>query len=116
MPIRWARSDFNGGRQRTISTNKQMRTAAEFRDIVIKSSAGNYVRLWWRVEDPVRSRSTQKLPAVLIRSPSRATPTSSILVTGAALLPELAMVARRRRDFDAGRPHRHHRASVKTCS
>ena len=37
---------FNGGRQsETISTNKQMRTAAEFRDIIIKSSGGNFVRL-----------------------------------------------------------------------
>src|SRR3982751_1692524 len=65
---------FNGGRQsETISTNKQMRTAAEFRDIIVKSSAGNYVRLAdvADVEDSVRnSRSIawfNKQPAVLIQ-------------------------------------------------
>src|SRR5437899_8308004 len=65
---------FNGGRQsETISTNKQMRTAAEFRDIIIKSSAGNFVRLAdvADVEDSVRnSRSIawfNKQPAVLIQ-------------------------------------------------
>jgi len=64
---------FNGDRQsETISTNKQMRTAAEFRDIIIKSSAGNFVRLSdvAEVEDSVRnSRSIawfNKQPAVLI--------------------------------------------------
>src|SRR5258705_11633478 len=37
---------FNGGRQsETLSINRQMRTAAEFRDIVIKSLNGNFVRL-----------------------------------------------------------------------
>src|SRR6187549_1926313 len=62
---------FNGGRQsETISTNKQMRAAAEFRDIIIKSSAGNFVRLAdvAEVEDSVRnSRSIawfNKQPAV----------------------------------------------------
>jgi multidrug efflux pump len=65
---------FNGGRQsETLSINKQMRTAAEFRDIVIKSSNGNYVRLSdiAEVEDSVRnSRSIawfNKQPAVLIQ-------------------------------------------------
>jgi multidrug efflux pump len=65
---------FNGGRQsETISTNRQMRTAAEFRDIIIKSSAGNFVRLAdvADVEDSVRnSRSIawfNKQPAVLIQ-------------------------------------------------
>ena len=65
---------FNGGRQsETISTNKQMRTAAEFRDIIIKSSGGNFVRLAdvAEVEDSVRnSRSIawfNKQPAVLIQ-------------------------------------------------
>src|SRR3982075_4590486 len=34
---------LNGGRQsETLSVNKQMRTAAEFRDILIKSSGGNF--------------------------------------------------------------------------
>jgi len=65
---------FNGGRQsETLSINKQMRTAAEFRDILIKSSNGNYVRLSdvAEVEDSVRnSRSIawfNKQPAVLIQ-------------------------------------------------
>ena len=65
---------FNGGRQsETLSINRQMRTAAEFRDIVIKSSNGNFVRLAdvAEVEDSVRnSRSIawfNKQPAVLIQ-------------------------------------------------
>ncbi len=65
---------FNGGREsETLSTNKQMRTAAEFRDIVIKSSGGNFVRLSdvADVEDATRnSRSIawfNKQPAVLIQ-------------------------------------------------
>jgi multidrug efflux pump len=65
---------FNGGRQsETLSINKQMRTAAEFRDIMIKSSNGNFVRLSdvATVEDSVRnSRSIawfNKQPAVLIQ-------------------------------------------------
>ncbi|WKA30615.1 efflux RND transporter permease subunit [Bradyrhizobium roseum] len=65
---------FNSGRQsETISTNKQMRSAAEFRDIIIKSSSGNFVRLAdvAEVEDSVRnSRSIawfNKQPAVLIQ-------------------------------------------------
>jgi multidrug efflux pump len=65
---------FDGGRQsETISTNRQMRTAAEFRDIIIKSSSGNFVRLAdvADVEDSVRnSRSIawfNKQPAVLIQ-------------------------------------------------
>jgi multidrug efflux pump len=65
---------FNGGRQsETLSLNKQMRTAAEFRDIVIKSSNGNFVRLAdvAEVEDSVRNvRSIawfNKQPAVLIQ-------------------------------------------------
>jgi multidrug efflux pump len=65
---------FNGGRQsETLSTNRQMRTAAEFRDIMIKSSSGNFVRLSdvADVEDSVRNvRSIawfNKQPAVLIQ-------------------------------------------------
>ena len=65
---------FDGERQsETLSTNPQMRTAAEFRDILIKSSNGNYVRLSdvAEVEDSVRnSRSIawfNKQPAVLIQ-------------------------------------------------
>src|SRR5205823_3771704 len=65
---------FNGDRQsETLSVNRQMRTAAEFRDILIKSSSGNFVRLSdvAEVEDSVRnSRSIawfNKQPAVLIQ-------------------------------------------------
>src|SRR6202042_2650507 len=37
---------FNGSHQsETLSINRQMRTAAEFRDIVVKSASGNFVRL-----------------------------------------------------------------------
>jgi multidrug efflux pump len=49
---------FNGGRQsETLGLNKQMRTAAEFRDIIVKSSGGNFVRLSdvAEVEDSVRN-------------------------------------------------------------
>jgi multidrug efflux pump len=65
---------FNGGRQsETLAINRQMRTAAEFRDIMIKSSNGNFVGLSdvAEVEDSVRnSRSIawfNKQPAVLIQ-------------------------------------------------
>jgi multidrug efflux pump len=65
---------FNGGRQsETLSINRQMRTAAEFRDIVIKSSNGNFVRLSdvAEVEDSVRNNRSiawfNKQPAVLIQ-------------------------------------------------
>src|SRR4029453_4772354 len=65
---------FNGGRQsETISINKQMRTAPEFPDIIIKSSAGNLFRLAdvAEVEDSVRNYRSiawfNKQPAVLIQ-------------------------------------------------
>ncbi|WP_044588098.1 efflux RND transporter permease subunit [Bradyrhizobium sp. LTSPM299] len=65
---------FNGVRQsETLSINKQMRTAAEFRDIVIKSLNGNFVRLSdvAEVEDSVRNARSiawfNKQPAVLIQ-------------------------------------------------
>src|SRR5207248_3010176 len=65
---------FNGGRQsETLSINRQMRTAAEFRNILIKSANGSFVRLSdvADVEDSVRnSRSIawfNKQPAVLIQ-------------------------------------------------
>jgi multidrug efflux pump len=64
---------FNGGRQsETLSVNRQMRTAAEFRVILIKGSNGNFVRLSdvAEVEDATRnSRSIawfNKQPAVLL--------------------------------------------------
>src|SRR6201994_4536879 len=65
---------FNGSRQsETLALNKQMRTAEEFRNIMIKSAGGNFVRLAdvAEVEDSVRnSRSIawfNKQPAVLIQ-------------------------------------------------
>src|SRR3984893_13828999 len=65
---------FNGGRQsETLSINRQMRTAAEFRDILIKSSNGNYVRLSdvAEVEDSVRNTRSvawfNKQPAVILQ-------------------------------------------------
>src|SRR5882672_9616794 len=65
---------FNGDRQsETLAMNKQMRTAAEFRDIMIKSANGNFVRLSdvAEVDDSVRNvRSIawfNKQPAVLIQ-------------------------------------------------
>ncbi len=65
---------FNGERQsETLSLNKQMRTAKEFRDIVIKSSNGNFVRLSdvADIEDGVRNARSiawfNKQPAVLIQ-------------------------------------------------
>ena len=65
---------FNGGRQsETLGLNRQMRTAAEFRDIIVKSSGGNYVRLAdvAEVEDSVRNARSiawfNKQPAVLIQ-------------------------------------------------
>ena len=65
---------FNGSRQsETIAINRQMRTAAEFRDIIIKSSKGNFVRLSdvAVIEDSVKNvRSVawfNKQPAVLIQ-------------------------------------------------
>ncbi|WP_424632158.1 efflux RND transporter permease subunit [Bradyrhizobium sp. SYSU BS000235] len=64
---------FNGSRLgETLATNPQMRTAAQFRDIVIKSSNGNFVKLSdvAEVTDATRnSRSIawfNKQPAVLI--------------------------------------------------
>ncbi|MGB8397513.1 efflux RND transporter permease subunit [Bradyrhizobium sp.] len=65
---------FEGGRQsETLSTNRQMRTAAEFRNIIIRSSNGNFVRLSdvAEVEDSVRNSRAiawfNKQPAVLIQ-------------------------------------------------
>jgi multidrug efflux pump len=65
---------FEGGRQsETIGLNRQMRTAAEFRDILVKSANGSFVRLSdvAEVEDSVKNvRSLawfNKQPAVLIQ-------------------------------------------------
>src|SRR3954469_19213010 len=65
---------FNGGRQsETLAINRQMRTAAEFRDIMIKSAGGNYVRLSdvADVQDATRNARSiawfNKQPAVLIQ-------------------------------------------------
>jgi multidrug efflux pump len=65
---------FNGARQsETLSINRQMRTAAEFRDIVIKSANGSFVRLSDVAEVTDATRNTRsiawfnKQPAVLIQ-------------------------------------------------
>jgi multidrug efflux pump len=65
---------FDGDRQsETIAINGQLRTAAEFRDIIVKSSTGNFLRLSdvAEIEDSVRnSRSIawfNRQPAVLIQ-------------------------------------------------
>jgi multidrug efflux pump len=65
---------FNGGRlSETISINPQMRTAEEFRNVLVKSANGSFVRLAdvAEVEDSVRNvRSIawfNKQPAVLIQ-------------------------------------------------
>ena len=53
---------FNGGRQsETLSVNRQMRTAAEFRDILIKSSNGNFVRLSDVAEVKDAARSSRSI-------------------------------------------------------
>jgi multidrug efflux pump len=64
---------FESGRQsETISTNRQMRTAEEFRDIVIKNANGNVVRLSdiAEVDDAVRNTRSSawfnKEPSVLL--------------------------------------------------
>ncbi|MGO4715416.1 efflux RND transporter permease subunit [Bradyrhizobium sp. 2TAF24] len=65
---------FNGGRQaETISINPQMRTAAEFKNIIIKASNGNFVRLSdvATIIDATRSSRSiawfNKHPAVLLQ-------------------------------------------------
>src|ERR1700752_3699607 len=65
---------FNGDRQsETLSVNRQLRTAAEFKDILVKSSNGNYVQLSdvAEVRDSVRNTRSiawfNKQPAVLIQ-------------------------------------------------
>jgi len=65
---------FNGsGQSETLAINKQMRTAAEFRDIIIKAQNGSFVRLSdiAEVEDSVRNNRSiawfNKQPAVLIQ-------------------------------------------------
>jgi multidrug efflux pump len=64
---------FEGVRQsETISTNRQMRTAEEFRDIIVKHANGNVVRLSdiAEVEDAVRNTRSaawfNKEPSVLL--------------------------------------------------
>src|ERR1700726_1532566 len=65
---------FNGDRQsETLSVNKQMRTAAEFKDILIKSSNGSFVRLAdvATVDDSVRNTRSvawfNKQPAGIVQ-------------------------------------------------
>ncbi|RIK96990.1 MAG: acriflavine resistance protein B [Proteobacteria bacterium] len=88
---------FDGARQsETIALNRQMRTAAEFRDIIVKAADGNAVRLSdvAKVEDGARnSRSIawyNKQPAVLLIITKQ--PDANVIATVDAvkeLLPEL---------------------------
>jgi multidrug efflux pump len=88
---------FNGDRQsETLSINPQMRSAAEFRDIVVKSSGGNYLRLSdvASVDDSTRSSRSiawfNKQPAVLIQITKRSDANVIDTVDRVkALLPEL---------------------------
>src|SRR4051794_36188960 len=88
---------FNGARQsETLSVNRQMRTAAEFRDILIKSGNGGFLRLAdiAEVEDSVRnSRSIawfNKQPAGLIQITKQGDANVIDMVDRVkALLPEL---------------------------
>ncbi|MBR0685664.1 efflux RND transporter permease subunit [Bradyrhizobium manausense] len=88
---------FNGERQsETLSLNRQMRTAREFRDILIKSSKGNFVRLSdvADIEDSVKNvRSVawfNKQPAVLIEIRKQGDANVIDTVDGVkALIPEL---------------------------
>ncbi|MDE2379668.1 efflux RND transporter permease subunit [Bradyrhizobium sp.] len=65
---------FNGERlSETLGLNRQMRTAQEFRDILIKSASGNFLRLSdvADIEDSVRNARSfawfNKQPAVIIQ-------------------------------------------------
>jgi multidrug efflux pump len=65
---------LNGSRQsEALGVNRQMRTAAEFRDVLIKASNGNYVKLSdvAEIEDSVRNARSiawfNKQPAVIIQ-------------------------------------------------
>ena len=65
---------FNGGRQsETLSMNPQMRTAEEFRDIIVKSASGNFLRLSDIADVQNATRNSRsiawfnKQPAVLIQ-------------------------------------------------
>ena len=88
---------FNGERQsETLALNRQMRTAKEFRDIVIKSTGGNFVRLSdvADIEDSVKNvRSVawfNKRPAVLIEIRKQGDANVIDTVDGVkALIPEL---------------------------
>ena len=66
---------FDGDRQsETIAINGQLRTAAEFRDIIVKSSTGNFLRLSdvAEVEDSVRNSRSIALWTIVSRSRGRA--------------------------------------------
>jgi multidrug efflux pump len=65
---------FDGSHQtETLAVNRQMRSAAEFRDIVVKSANGNFLRLAdvAEIEDSVRNARSiawfNKQPAVLLQ-------------------------------------------------
>ena len=88
---------FDGARQsETIAVNRQMRSAAEFRDIIVKSASGNSVRLSDVAEVRDGSRDSRsiawynKQPAVLLIITKQ--PDANVIATVdgvKALLPEL---------------------------
>ena len=88
---------FNGGRQsETIAVNRQMRRAEEFRDIVVKSANGNFVRLadLADIEDSVKNVRAiawfNKQPAVIIQIAKQGDANVIDTVDGVkALIPEL---------------------------
>ncbi len=119
MPIRLGPVGiFDGSAQaRRFRPITQMRTAAEFRDIIIKSVNGNFVRLSdvADVEDaiaqqPLRSPWFNKQPAVLIEITKQGDANVIDTVDRVqALMPELKQWIPAGIEIDgAGRPHQHH--------
>ena len=117
---------FNGERQsETLSLNKQMRTAEEFRDIVIKSSNGNFVRLVRRRRHRGR-RPQRALDRLVQQAAGGADPDHQAgrrqrhrhRRPGEGADPGAeAMDPGRRRRLHAGRPHQHDpRQRAWTCS
>ncbi len=108
---------FNGGRQsETLSINRQMRTAAEFRDILIKSFERQF-RPALRRRRGRGFRPQQPLDRLVQQAAGGADPDHQAgrrqrhryRRPRARADPRTeAMDPRRRRDFDPGRSHRHH--------
>ena len=117
---------FNGDRQsETLSTNRQMRTAAEFRDIVIKTLE-RQLRSALRRRRGRRFRAQQPVDRLVQQAAGGADPDHQAgrrqrhryRRSGEGADPRTeAMDPRRGRDLDPGRPHRNHpRQRARTCS